>query len=215
MIIWRDSRSISLKLDPRYGFVGLSLLLVVPCINTYFLTWINVVTYFPKNPSSSTSCWISWHAGKSLNLYVAICKTGQCRTSLWPAVPDWPWLQECRCRMTQLSTGQNADAGKNFFSAFLHLLMICQHNKVSLTPHTAENGRTGCILVHHQQYGRAGCLSTINRMDVQGVFLLPAIRTCRVYAFQPASGQLCKRRKNNVDGGTSPVPDKEMSPVPE
>ncbi len=72
-----------------------------------------------------------------------------------------------------------------------------------------QYGCAGCLSnsITYKQYGRAGCLSTTNSMDVQGVFLLPAIRTCGVYAFQPASGQLCNRRKNNVDGGTSPVPE--------
>jgi hypothetical protein len=79
--------------------------------------------------------------------------------------------------------------------------------KCRVSLHHKQYGRAGCFSVNYKQHGRAGCLSTTNSMDVQGVFLLPAIRTSRVYAFQPASSQLCNRRKNNVDGGTSSVPE--------
>jgi hypothetical protein len=59
----------------------------------------------------------------------------------------------------QPTTGQNAVAGKarnNFFSAFPHLHMICQHHKAGLTPSAAVYGHAGCISLHRQSVDEQG-----------------------------------------------------------
>ena len=47
---------------------------------------------------------------------------------------------------------------------------------------------TCSVSSHHQQYGRAGCLSTTSSMDVQGVSLPPAEWTCRVSLYHQQYG---------------------------
>ncbi len=52
--------------------------------------------------------------------FPVIGKAGQCRTNLWPTVPDWPWCRNTDAGLTQLNIGENADAGLTFFPAFWH-----------------------------------------------------------------------------------------------
>jgi hypothetical protein len=58
-----------------------------------------------------------------VHLFLYSIKAGQCRTNPWPAVPDWPWCRNADAGFTQLTAGQNADAGLSCFTVFRHFLM--------------------------------------------------------------------------------------------
>ncbi len=92
------------------------------------------VTQLFKAPSSMPLIFLCPCHVKSWPCLKIIAR--QCRTNLWPAVPDWPW-----CRT-------------NFFSAFRHLLMIFQHHVVRIFPSAAVYGRAGCTTFHYLQFRR-------------------------------------------------------------
>ncbi len=79
---------------------------------------------------------------------------GQCRTNLWPVVPDWPWCRNAGAELRQLTNRRYADDGLIFFRipVFRHLHMILQHDIGRITP-AAACGRTECINFHYLQFG--------------------------------------------------------------
>ncbi len=89
---------------------------------------------------------------------------GQCRTNLWPAVPDWPWCWKADAGLKKLTAGKKCRYRTNFSPAFRHLHMIFQH-------HTALNtssSRLWTWRVYHFP------LPSVCSVDMQSVLFINA-----------------------------------------